>query len=230
MSKFLLLECNRLRSKGANLLDNTTDEFKNNWINNISSSGIVINAGDEISLEETIVNSRGASDEVIEFRGVENENGFLDNKTKLTYSFYVNNVGINTVKLPLISHTTYRGKGQTVGGATDTTLTPFIGTPPAGGTFSDKTNGTILPHSDTNYLSVYSKRSIGETYFFPSADGNPTTYTADPYDGMIDTSIVFGNYLFRIKEAVKGGSAPNNINDGYKEGLVYNTVIDPPAD
>lgn len=229
MSKFLLLECNRLRSKGGNLLENANDEFKNNWINNISSSGIVINAGDEISLEETIVNSRGASDEVIEFRGVENENGFLDNKLELTYSFYINNSGINTVKLPLISHTTYRGNGQTIAGANDTTLTPNMTDPPAGATITDKTNGAILAHSNQNYLYTYSKRSIGETFFFPSDSGNPTTYTGNPYDGMTGSSIVFGNYLFRITEAVKGGSAPNQINDGYKAGLVYNTTIDPPA-
>ncbi len=229
MSKFLLLECNRLRSKGGNLLDNTKDEFKNNWINNISSSGIVINAGDQISLEETIVNSRGASDEVIEFRGAENENGFLDNKVELTYSFYINNSGINTVKLPLINHCTYRGNAATIAGASDTTLTPELTAPPAASTFSDQTNGQVLAHSNQNYLYVYAKRSIGETFFYPDDGSAATTYTTQPYDGMTDSSIVFGNYLFRIREKVKGGSAANNINDGYKAGFIYNTVISPAA-
>ena len=108
MAKYILLECNRLRSKEINkLLGEEKDEFKNTWINNVSPSGIVINVGDQITVEQVIVNSRGASDEVMEFNGSKNEIGFLDNKAKLTYSFYVNSCNQNSVRLPLFYHNTF---------------------------------------------------------------------------------------------------------------------------
>ena len=90
MAKYILLECNRLRGKSTyNNLNEDQDKFKSNWTNVISTQGIVVNAGDTLSLEQIIINSKGASDEVIEFSGDENESGFIDNKIRLEYSFYI---------------------------------------------------------------------------------------------------------------------------------------------
>ena len=78
MAKYILLECNRLRGNNTyKNLSEAEDNFKNKWINLVSPSGIVINTGDTLSVEEIIVNSRGASDSVMEINGTENENGFL---------------------------------------------------------------------------------------------------------------------------------------------------------
>ena len=94
MAKYLLLECNRLRGKATyNNLNEDQDKFKSNWTNVISTEGIIVNAGDTISLEQIIINSKGASDEVIEFSGDENESGFVDNKLRLEYfRFILNNI------------------------------------------------------------------------------------------------------------------------------------------
>ncbi len=227
MSKYLLLECNRVRSKNNDLLDDFKDEFKNTWVNQVSSSGIVINAGDTISVEETIVNSRGASDEVMEFRGTKNEVGFLDNKVRLNYSFYINNSGINTVNLPLINHRTYRGNSRDA--THTTTLTPLIHASGDG----DQDNGAIAGFNNDVYLEHYAKRSLGETFFYPESGSDPTKvdYNTDEYSGMVNSSVVNGGYLLRLEEFVKGGSnppaqgQPPNVSGGYQEGLVYATSI-----
>jgi len=222
MSKYILLECNRIRSKNNLLLDDFKDEFKNTWINQVSSSGIVINAGDTIQVEESIVNSRGASDEVIEFRGVKNESGFLDNKIKLSYSFYINDTGMNTAKLPLIKHRTYRGNGRD--GNNNTTLTPQIEDDIDD---SDKNNGPIKAYTGDIYLENYSKRSIGETFFYPFDASNTADKDYGPslYAGMQESSMQAGNYLLRLVENQKGGSTSGAISEGYIAGKIYNTHI-----
>lgn len=225
MSKYLLLECNRIRAKNNDLINDYKDEYKNNWINQVSSSGIVINAGDTISVEETIVNSRGASDEVIEFRGTKNEVGFLDNKVRLSYSFYVNYSAINTAKLPLINHRTYRGNRRDA--TNTTTLTPFMNASNDG----DKDNGAIQGFNNDVYLETYSKRSIGETFFYPDGQSQGNDYEPTAYNGMTNSSVVNGDYLLRLEEFVKGGSTPPvaghpaNVSGGYQPDTVYATSI-----
>ena len=228
MSKYLLLECNRIRATNNQLKNDIDDKYKNTWTNQISSSGIVINRGDVISVEETIINSRGASDDVMEFRGTKNEVGFIDNKVRLSYSFYINYSAINTAKLPLFNHRTYRGNPRDA--LNISTLTPNKEDNPLD---TDENNGSINTFSNDAYLEHYSKRSIGETFFYPEAanDTTNTNYTTDRYSGMTDSSIVSGGFLFRLDEFIKGGSSPPtaghpaNVNDGYKENSIYNTSI-----
>ena len=51
-NKFIMLECNRLR---ANLnyknIDEEEDQFKNEWVNNVNSYGIVCNVGDVLHVK-----------------------------------------------------------------------------------------------------------------------------------------------------------------------------------
>jgi len=100
--KFILLECNRLN---ANLnyknIDESEDIFKNRWVNNVNSYGIVIEPGDVISCENSAINTTGASDTTIEFLGSENVNGFMDNKVSLVMDYYLNDTGQTNIKLPL---------------------------------------------------------------------------------------------------------------------------------
>jgi hypothetical protein len=74
MSKYILLECNRDRAIDKSFDSGKADIYKNKWTNQVSNSGIVVNAGDVLNIEETIVNSIGANIDVMEFTGKENEN------------------------------------------------------------------------------------------------------------------------------------------------------------
>ena len=106
--KYIMLECNRLR---ANLnyknIDEKEDTFKNRWVNNVNSYGIVVNPGDVISCESVAINTIGASDSTIEFTGNENKNGFVDNKVDIVYDYYINDSGQNLIKLPLRNTETF---------------------------------------------------------------------------------------------------------------------------
>jgi len=100
--KYIMLECNRLR---ANLnyknIDEEEDTYKNRWVNNVNSYGIVVNPGDTITCESVAINTIGASDSTIEITGEPNKNGLVDNKVDITYSYYINDSGQNLIKLPL---------------------------------------------------------------------------------------------------------------------------------
>lgn len=103
-SKFVLLECNRLRaSLNYKNIDEEEDQFKNEWVNNVNSYGIVVNPGDVITCESSAINTVGASDTTIEFLQKENKNGYLDNQCQIEFGFYVCDAGANLVKLPLIN-------------------------------------------------------------------------------------------------------------------------------
>tara|TARA_R110002072_G_scaffold223_1_gene1651 strand:+ start:10393 stop:14022 length:3630 start_codon:yes stop_codon:yes gene_type:complete len=106
--KYIMLECNRLR---ANLnyknIDESEDIFKNRWVNNVNSYGIVVNPGDVISCESVAINTIGASDSTIEFTGGGNKNGFVDNKVDIEYNYYINDSGQNLIKLPLLNTETF---------------------------------------------------------------------------------------------------------------------------
>ena len=77
MSKFVILECNRDRAIDVNSQTELTDPYKNKWTNQVSNSGIVVNSGDVLTIEQSIVNVKGASTEVMEFRGTNNKMGLL---------------------------------------------------------------------------------------------------------------------------------------------------------
>jgi hypothetical protein len=216
MSKYLLIECNRLRGKSSyNNLDEESDKFKNSWVNLVSNTGIVVNAGDTISLEQVILNSKGASDEVIEFLGEENEEGFVDNQVNLEYSFYINHCGQNTARMPFIYHKTYRGQG-------DITNPNRLGTGD-----SDPwefSNGNILAGTDPNLYSMLSRRSLGETFFPKGEDnvGNRDWSDQYFYTGINDY-YMGGSMITRLKTIQTGGGQADTANSGYSAGIIYNT-------
>tara|TARA_R110000772_G_scaffold111119_4_gene214884 strand:+ start:3077 stop:6655 length:3579 start_codon:yes stop_codon:yes gene_type:complete len=114
MSKYILLECNRLNGKQSyNNIDENADTYKNKWVNNISNYGLVIEPGDQIVCENVAINTIGASDDTIEILGDKNNNGFLDNIIGINYAFYINDTGNHLVKLPLINHKTYTSHNAT---------------------------------------------------------------------------------------------------------------------
>ena len=102
-SKFILLECNRLR---ANLnyknIDEAQDIYKNSWVNNVNSYGIVCNPGDVITCESSAINTIGASSDTLEFLAQPNPNGYIDNQVKINFDYYLNDSGTYGIKLPLL--------------------------------------------------------------------------------------------------------------------------------
>ena len=54
-----MLEANRLRSIDINQREHA-DKYKNKWTNLVSSTGIQINTGDTVSVQQVIVNTKGA--------------------------------------------------------------------------------------------------------------------------------------------------------------------------
>lgn len=217
MEKYILLECNRLRGKQTfNNLEDETDKYKNNWTNIVSTSGIVVNAGDTINLEQVILNSKGASDDVIEFLGEENEEGFVDNKCNLEYSFYINHCGQNTARMPFIYHKTYRGNGTILNpdrlGTGDSATYDFKNANPKTGT-------------DANLKTMLSRRSLGETFFPVPID---STTNAREWN-INDTYPEMNNYymsasmVLRLKTIQTGGGTADLPNSGYIAGALYNT-------
>ena len=208
MAKYLLLECNRLRGKSAyNNLNEDQDKFKSNWTNVVSTEGIVVNAGDTINLEQIILNSKGASDEVIEFSGDENESGFVDNKIRLEYSFYINHGGSNTARLPFLFHKTYRGNGNT--------LTPHQVLPgllPA----NPKNNGAIA--NNTDYLNIVSRRSLGEIFLPPTQGGG---FDSTEFYDELNKTYCGGSMVTRARTQNIGSSGSGNFNGGYVANTLY---------
>ena len=118
-TNYVILEAQRQTRSGNN--DESIDLFKNKWVNNVNSSGLEINIGDTISIAGAAINSVGASDNVLEFTGIEGKD-YFDNKAKLEFSYYVNHTGINTAPLPFRNTKTFHGNFKTSG--TDN-ATPF---------------------------------------------------------------------------------------------------------
>tara|TARA_R110001632_G_scaffold26702_4_gene72014 strand:- start:2344 stop:6021 length:3678 start_codon:yes stop_codon:yes gene_type:complete len=110
MSKYVMLECNRLNGRRqVGGIDESQDTYKNKWTNNVNSSGIQINTGDTITCEASAINTIGAADSTLEYTGEENRNGYVDNKCSLSMAYYVNDSGFNMVKLPLVETKTSFG-------------------------------------------------------------------------------------------------------------------------
>lgn len=213
MAKYLLLECNRLRGKSAyNNLNEDQDKFKSNWTNVVSTEGIVVNAGDTINLEQIIINSKGASDEVIEFSGDENESGFVDNKIRLEYSFYINHGGSNTARLPFLKHRIYRGNGSLLN--IEQVLENDDPKEP-------KNNGVIK--DNTKYIEMVSRRTLGEVFLPPNLESN--VYDSSIFYDEINKSYCGGSMVTRARTEQIGSSGSGNINGGYKANTIYNTTI-----
>ena len=214
MAKYLLLECNRLRGKSTyNNLNEDQDKFKSNWTNLISTEGIIVNAGDTISLEQIIINSKGASDEVIEFSGDENESGFIDNKIRLEYSFYINHAGSNTARLPFLKHKTYRGRGIL--------NNPYM-VQDSDLTSNPKNNGPI--RDDTHFIDMISKRSLGEIFLPPQNINGVIKFDSTTFDDNLNKSYCGGSMVTRARTTHTGSGGSGNINGGYKSNTIYNTL------
>jgi hypothetical protein len=215
MAKYILLECNRLR--GTNILNEVEDEYKNKWTNLVSSTGIIINKGDNLEIDQVIVNSRGATEDVMEFQGTKNEKGFLDNKARLEYSFYINHNGTQTARMPFINTRTFRG-GVDIQGV------DIHNNPPSAGGTPKSNNGVNPPFADLTRL--LSCRSLGENLFFGAGSGGGMNI----YDNT-QTSICVNLYycrngmLFRAKTTQTGASGAGDVNGGYDAGVVYNTTL-----
>lgn len=216
MAKYILLECNRLR--GTNILSEDEDIHKNKWTNLVSSTGIVINKGDQIEIDQTIVNSRGASDQVMEFQGIKNENGFLDNKARLEYSFYINHNGSQTARMPFINTRTFRGNVDILG-------IDITNNPPASGGTPKSNNGANPPYGDLTRL--LSCRSLGENLFFGqgSGGGGLNIYNNTLTSGCVELYYCSGKMLFRAKTTTTGSGGAGDVNGGYTVGQVYNTTL-----
>ena len=108
-TSYTLLECNRLRAG----INEDGDTYKNKWTNNVNSSGILVKKGDVINLESTAINTIGSTSQTIEFSGSTNENGFIDNKIGLRFSYYINNTGRNIIPLPFKNQPVFRSYDTT---------------------------------------------------------------------------------------------------------------------
>ena len=108
MTEYVMLECNRLRGRETyHQISEEEDQFKNRWINNVSSYGIVINKGDIISVDTSCINTQGTIQDTIEILAENNEQGYLDSKVGFNFSYYINHTGFNSIPLPFSSMRTY---------------------------------------------------------------------------------------------------------------------------
>ncbi len=226
MAKYILLECNRLRGNNTyKNLSEEEDDFKNKWINLVSPSGIVINVGDTLSVEEIIVNSRGASDSVMEINATENENGFLDNQAKVGVSFYINHIARNTARMPFVRHPVYRGQGTVVA---PTVSVGTIGT----GNYQPRINGEIAnggkledviqDGTEENLRVMLSRRSLGETFFRPANEDQDDTWNPDKLYYL--ENYCEGSMILRMDIITIGTGNNNNPNTGYIVGLYETTT------
>ena len=231
MAKYILLECNRLRGNNTyKNLSESEDNFKNKWINLVSPSGIVVNVGDTLSVEEIIVNSRGASDEVMEINATENENGFLDNQALIGMSFYINHIARNTARMPFIRHAVYRGQG--------TVVSPMVSVGhigpnyPAQPTYQPRINGQIAnggkledviqDGTEENLRVMLSRRSLGETFFRPVDEDQNDAWNPDKLYYL--EYYCEGSMLLRMDITTIGTGKDAKPNTGYVAGIYQTTV------
>ena len=223
MAKYILIEANRLRgNQSYNNISEEQDIYKNKWINNIAPSGLVINTGDQLAIQDIIVNSRGASDDVMEIDASINENGFLDNKVVMEHSFYINHIARNTARMPFYNHSTYRGIGTVVAPTVDTsTLTGYQINAESGQALTP-----IQAFSIANMKLMLSRRSLGETFLPPSNIGGPQwditkTYKLENYCA--------GSMLCTIETKTIGAGQSGVVNSGYVVGVYTTTTTQTPA-
>ena len=222
-SRYVMLEANRLRSIDISQREEN-DIYKNKWTNLVSSSGIPINVGDTINIQQVIVNTKGASDEVIEFTGDENSLGFVDNKTDLKFSYYVNHTGRNTFALPSINHKTYIGNGP----ITDPVISDV--TLQGGGVTTYATpNGAP---NDSTIQVMLSRRSLGETLFAGTTDnGTKQAFFGDNLGvtGIMINSYFNGGYLLRLSTSQTGFKGTGAGSGGYNANQIYAAMIKIPT-
>ena len=112
-------------SAELNALINTTDSVplsehpNHEWLTYVEN-GIQMNIGDQISVEASMINTKGSPEETMEFSGGSNASegdSFVDNVAELEYGFYITNNQQFNFNLPLFSHKLdYRTTEETYGG------------------------------------------------------------------------------------------------------------------
>ena len=112
-------------SAELNALINTPDSVpltehpNNEWLTYVEN-GIQMNIGDQISVEASMINTKGSPEETMEFSGGSNAiegDSFVDNVAELEYGFYITNNQQFNFNLPLFSHKLdYRTTEETYGG------------------------------------------------------------------------------------------------------------------
>ena len=221
-SRYVMLEANRLRSIDINQREEN-DIYKNKWTNLVSSSGIPVNVGDTVNVQQIIVNTKGVSDEVIEFTGDQNEEGFVDNKTDLKFSYYINHTGRNTFALPSINSKTYIGNGTITDPViSDTTI--------EGGNITTYGTPNGQPNDSTIEVML-SRRSLGETLFGGTTDvankpaffGNNQGVTGNMINSYFD-----GGYLLRLTTKQTGFRTAAGVG-GYSANTIYSAQIKIPT-
>jgi hypothetical protein len=174
MSDTIIIECNRqiakkleleTLSKGTaqsyDVLKQVENQNNNTW-KNVIQSGIQVNVGDQISVEATMINTKGSPDETIEFLGANNSLNsaeLIDNQAQLEFAYYITNQQDFNFNLPtsqvVIYNSVATAQGVNYG----------------------------LPNVDTfaNFVKAYPyKEMSGWTY----VDGSPPTWTGPNTDGV----------------------------------------------
>lgn len=106
MSDTIIVECNRQIAKKQELetlsqgnaqnydvLKQVENQNNNAW-KNVIQNGIEVNVGDQISVEATMINTKGSPDETIEFLGANNSLNsadLVDNQAILEFAYYITN-------------------------------------------------------------------------------------------------------------------------------------------
>ena len=112
MSEYVILECGRkVARKTYRQVDEDNDVYKNKWTNNVSSTGIEINRGDVINLEQSAINTSGTVQDSIEIIGSDTENNIKDNKFSMDVDLYITNSGFNGIPMPMKDYITYVSDG-----------------------------------------------------------------------------------------------------------------------
>ena len=111
MSQTIIIESNReisyqeeLKSSRNGTISSGTINFPNNkWIQKIEN-GLQINTGDQISIEASMINTRGSPEETMEFSGADNPTnafGLVDNQTSLHFEYFITNNQQFNIPMPL---------------------------------------------------------------------------------------------------------------------------------
>lgn len=96
-----IIEASRINSTRVEAEGEEADN-KNSWVNKIKP--ILLRKGDTVSLNNCLINIRGADSNSIEFTGglTTPTSTVVDNKTQLTIGFYINHNGDNEVGMPFV--------------------------------------------------------------------------------------------------------------------------------
>ena len=99
MNTTQMIECANIKSTAYKGLNKRSTQNAS-WENAVN---IDLLEGDQLSIENAIINIRGiSSDSTVEILGEDTDNGISDSKVGMRFSPYVNDNGINTVALPIV--------------------------------------------------------------------------------------------------------------------------------